>query len=638
MRSPATSPVMAPGILPRSIARACRFAALAAAVAPVAWGATVLPIEVHCVPVDPEQCAGNLVRFEVRVPPSVVAPVVDWKRNGQVIEVAGGLTKDVLIQPDDHGAIYSATVRTATDSGSYAFAPLIVGASEFPTGGPLQWLSYARDVTLDWRNTSNCVMTKNGWANCVSLHRHLHYVNYCHGGRVTTQTCRIHASSSSTYGGSLSSVEGQTFTDRSETVTVRAQAPQAMIMKVEGTASGWNMLLVRVDGAPVRQLVTTSAWVFAEIELPPGELEIVATARPPGSLGDPTHLNVDIEFSAEGGSVSVPGDHPTIQAAIDAAPLAFMRVVNVAPGVHEGPVDFKGKSVVVRGAGAGLTTIVGGGGQSVVRFSGGEPAAAGLESVTVRGGTTGSPLPAAPQYSVGGGIFSNGSRAGVRDCVIEYNEAPYGGGAYFWQSECRIERCTFRDNAAGADGGGLQAYGGDVEVEDCVFVGNFANSRGGGMHLVQGSPTLTRVAVTGNSSANVIGGVSWNAVGSAQALLAIEDSSVTGNASPLGNGGIGITDTGLVASTVTLRETTVCSNLPRPNLGGGRWTDLGGNTVCDCAGDLNLDGAVNGADLGLMLAVWGPCGASCAYDLSLDGLVNGADLGLLLSAWGPCGG
>ncbi len=58
-----------------------------------------------------------------------------------------------------------------------------------------------------------------------------------------------------------------------------------------------------------------------------------------------------------------------------------------------------------------------------------------------------------------------------------------------------------------------------------------------------------------------------------------------------------------------------------------------------CVGDLNLDGVVNGADLGLMLGAWGACSGGtpgCIGDLNLDGVVNGADLGLLLGAWGAC--
>ena len=49
-------------------------------------------------------------------------------------------------------------------------------------------------------------------------------------------------------------------------------------------------------------------------------------------------------------------------------------------------------------------------------------------------------------------------------------------------------------------------------------------------------------------------------------------------------------------------------------------------------GDFTGDGEVDGADLGLMLAVWGTC-PGCPEDLTGDGVVNGADLGLLLSFW-----
>ncbi|MFO0962036.1 MAG: hypothetical protein U0625_03925 [Phycisphaerales bacterium] len=49
--------------------------------------------------------------------------------------------------------------------------------------------------------------------------------------------------------------------------------------------------------------------------------------------------------------------------------------------------------------------------------------------------------------------------------------------------------------------------------------------------------------------------------------------------------------------------------------------------------DLNGDGAVNGADLGLLLAAWGPCANECAADLDNDGAVTGSDLGVLLAGW-----
>ena len=59
--------------------------------------------------------------------------------------------------------------------------------------------------------------------------------------------------------------------------------------------------------------------------------------------------------------------------------------------------------------------------------------------------------------------------------------------------------------------------------------------------------------------------------------------------------------------------------------------------IPDCLGDLNDDGVVNGADLGLLIAGWGPClSEPCVGDLNDDGTVNGADLGLMIAAWGPC--
>jgi hypothetical protein len=56
----------------------------------------------------------------------------------------------------------------------------------------------------------------------------------------------------------------------------------------------------------------------------------------------------------------------------------------------------------------------------------------------------------------------------------------------------------------------------------------------------------------------------------------------------------------------------------------------------DCLGDINGDGAVDGADLLMLLSDWGSCAGDCASDLNGDGIVDGADLLLLLSAWGQC--
>ncbi|MHC4976397.1 MAG: lectin-like protein [Planctomycetota bacterium] len=52
-----------------------------------------------------------------------------------------------------------------------------------------------------------------------------------------------------------------------------------------------------------------------------------------------------------------------------------------------------------------------------------------------------------------------------------------------------------------------------------------------------------------------------------------------------------------------------------------------------CPVDLDDDGFVDGADLGLFLANWGGTGYT---DMNLDGTTDGADLGLFLASWGAC--
>ena len=72
--------------------------------------------------------------------------------------------------------------------------------------------------------------------------------------------------------------------------------------------------------------------------------------------------------------------------------------------------------------------------------------------------------------------------------------------------------------------------------------------------------------------------------------------------------------------------------------------DVNGNGVPDecedfCQGDLDGNGRVDGADLGLFFAQWKSClDEPCSADLNGDGEVNGIDLGIILSAWGICSG
>ena len=58
------------------------------------------------------------------------------------------------------------------------------------------------------------------------------------------------------------------------------------------------------------------------------------------------------------------------------------------------------------------------------------------------------------------------------------------------------------------------------------------------------------------------------------------------------------------------------------------------NCAPDCVGDLDGNGAVDGADLSLILGAWNTNDADA--DLDGSGNVDGADLSIVLGAWGDC--
>ena len=160
-------------------------------------------------------------------------------------------------------------------------------------------------------------------------------------------------------------------------------------------------------------------------------------------------------------------------------------------------------------------------------------------------------------------------------------------------------------------GGGLRINNASPNVTNCVIEFNLA-TLGAGVYCGSASePTFTRCRIEGNG----------------------------GTGTDVG-GGIYASPTALPE----LIETTVCGNVPN-QIFGPFTTDSASceDSLCDnclsaCDADLNGDGKVDGADLGLFLIEWGPCSGFCPADLNRDTEVNGADLGLLLLEIGPCEG
>lgn len=65
-------------------------------------------------------------------------------------------------------------------------------------------------------------------------------------------------------------------------------------------------------------------------------------------------------------------------------------------------------------------------------------------------------------------------------------------------------------------------------------------------------------------------------------------------------------------------------------------TSLQADGTPGCAGDLDDDGTVSAADIGLLLIAFGDCAGLCPADLDGDDSVTAADIGLLLLAFGDC--
>ena len=144
---------------------------------------------------------------------------------------------------------------------------------------------------------------------------------------------------------------------------------------------------------------------------------------------------------AHAATIHVPADQPTIQAGIDAA--VDGDLVLVAPGAYVENVDFLGKAITLQSEqGADATVIDGGGNDSVVKISDGEPGASVLDGFLLRNGNA---------YK-GGGVYSDSSNSTITNCMITDNVATSGGGVCATHSSLTLTNCMIWENWAEAGG------------------------------------------------------------------------------------------------------------------------------------------------------------------------------------------
>ncbi|MCH2144768.1 MAG: hypothetical protein MK082_06420 [Phycisphaerales bacterium] len=296
---------------------------------------------------------------------------------------------------------------------------------------------------------------------------------------------------------------------------------------------------------------------------------------------------------------------------------------------------------------------------------------------TIRGNTA---------TDTGGGIFvSNGSPV-IFGNRIEDNAAPNqdGGGLAVNNSfefaipmQLQVVGNVFSGNSASEDGGGVFCIE-EPANEPAYFANNLLignSAKVGGAMALRYSALLTNNTITGNI-ADERGGAIFR--GGGGGMIEIVNSILWNNDAviqpEIGGGGGGGVQTLSVAYSNVAGGVTGTGNIDLdPKFvedgsdyhlaSGSPCIDTGTNEVIldgdldldgeariagatvdmgcyefqatQCPGDLDGNGAVDGADLTLLLGQWGGSGSA---DFDQSGTVNGADLAQLLGYWGGCDG
>lgn len=179
--------------------------------------------------------------------------------------------------------------------------------------------------------------------------------------------------------------------------------------------------------------------------------------------------------------LTVPGEYPTINAAIFAA--SDGDTIQVSSGTYLETILVVGTTLEIVAVEDAATTVIqapGGSAFGCISVSGLGSSGTSIRGFTIRGGDS--------TFGSGGGLLVAGGAEDVTvtDCVFENNTAGVdgGGAAVDASSTAHFADCIFLGNTAAGDGGGLAILAnGGFTVERCRFLGNAAGGDGGGARV-----------------------------------------------------------------------------------------------------------------------------------------------------------
>ncbi|MBL7087092.1 MAG: right-handed parallel beta-helix repeat-containing protein, partial [Candidatus Cloacimonetes bacterium] len=184
-------------------------------------------------------------------------------------------------------------------------------------------------------------------------------------------------------------------------------------------------------------------------------------------------------------TINVPGDYPTIQAALNAANSA--DIVLVATGTYFENIFWPTTNgiTLVSQTGADNTIIDGGNNSVVLTILG----ATGIDTTTVidgfkiQNGTA----------EAGGGITCNNASPLIKNCIFTSND---GGGMQFTNSLSVIRNSEISNNS----GSGIRCLdNSNLTIADVNICENTSYYSGGGISCNESSPSLENVSIIGNS-------------------------------------------------------------------------------------------------------------------------------------------
>lgn len=207
--------------------------------------------------------------------------------------------------------------------------------------------------------------------------------------------------------------------------------------------------------------------------------------------------------------INVPGDQPTIQAAIDVS--ADGDTILVQPGMYVENIDYCGKRITIGSlylttqdtSYVSQTIINGNQNESVVTFTLGENSEAILTGFTLTEG-----------YAMnGGGINCCNSSPRLTNLIITNNTAGIGlydggGGIHLSNSNAVIENVVIKNNESFHSGGGIYCRDNSNTIFSNVKISNnTAYNEGGGMLCRESTPNFTNSIISNNTCSDG-GGIS----------------------------------------------------------------------------------------------------------------------------------